>query len=156
MSERVIFTGLKVDTMPAVPVPLVVGGGRVGDRRRAGELLSVPDVVRELRCTIWKVKVRLKRGLLPERVKVGGRLYWRREQLDDLRAALGRRVYLRTAPVKPRKRKLTPDDMRELLSLRLCGLTLDVLAKLFGVSRSRIAQLLQELQRQAKPGQAEL
>ena len=131
MGSEVVFTGLKLDALP------------VRKQRRQGVLLSVQDVARLCGCGMSPVYCRVRRGMMPERVKVGRLLYWRASDLPAVREALAKKVV--REKYRPPK-TLTADEEKELLSLRRCGFKQRELAELFPLTQSQISRVLKRLE----------
>lgn len=138
MGTETVFTGLKRDALP------------VRVRRKRGELLSIQDVAKHCGCSEERVRMRLRAGMLPERVRVGKLWYWTADQLEEVcRVVASPWPYRQRRYVPPRK--LSPDDERELLSLRACGLSQAELAKLFRLSQGQVSRILTRLRAPAVP-----
>ena len=113
----------------------------VRKQRLQGQLLTVADVAVACGCAYTTVLDRLRRGVMPERVLIGKRLYWKGCQLDAVVAAILAPLPLPSKRYKP-PAKLDAEGERELASLRACGFNQRELGELVGLSQGQVSRIL--------------
>lgn len=115
--------------------------------RAMNEIYSVQDVIKKLGLfSIKTIHYRIRHGLLPTRIKIGGRYYWLKCQVAELKEAFLKPLPQRRYPYIARK--LTPKQMKKLLKLREQGWSQPQLAKKFPLSQSQICRMLRQVKEQ--------